>query len=344
MVANAEIYRAQNYEDLNQPEKALAELKALGNKYKNTAYAEKIVAAAKPIYLKNGDASGYEYFAKNLGVNISQNDLDEINLSIAQSQFAKKEYAKAIPNYEKFLTQNPTGEKFYQAQYELGESYYQTKNLTKAKLVLGEVANAQNDYQEDAQVRISQILLSENNTSEAKIYLEGLANSSNVNIKNFANTELMKIYAEEKNFSQAEKFANEVLKNSKNSAAVLEQAKVIKARSLMNQGKDKDAQTAYAALEKSANTEVAAEALYAKAFYQNKGKAFKSSNETIFKLANNYASEEFWGAKALVLMARNYLALKDNYQASYTCDQIIENYQDFPEIVSEAKEVKKLIK
>ena len=50
---------------------------------------------------------------------------------------------------------------------------------------------------------------------------------------------------------------------------------------------------------KIANTEVAAEALlYAKAFYQNKGKAFKSSNETIFKLANNYASEEFWGAKS----------------------------------------------
>jgi hypothetical protein len=31
------------------------------------------LAAAKPIYLKNGDASGYEYFAKNLGVNIAQN-------------------------------------------------------------------------------------------------------------------------------------------------------------------------------------------------------------------------------------------------------------------------------
>ena len=35
--------------------------------------------------------------------------------------------------------------------------------------------------------------------------------------------------------------------------------------------------------------------------------------------------------------------LKDNYQASYTCDQIIENYKDFPEIVAEAKEVKKSI-
>ncbi len=167
------------------------------------------------------DSVGYQNFARNLEVNISQTDLDEINLSLAQQQFAKKEYAKAIPNYEKFLTQNPTGEKFYQAQYELGESYLSNQKFNQSQIGFRmKLLNAQNDYQEDAQVRISQILLSENNTSEAKIYLEGLANSSNVNIKNFANTELMKIYAEEKNFSQAEKFANEVLKNSKNSAAV----------------------------------------------------------------------------------------------------------------------------
>ncbi len=43
-------------------------------------------------------------------------------------------------------------------------------------------------------------------------------------------------------------------------------------------------------------------------------------------------------------MAKNYIGLKDNYQASYTVDQIIANYQDFPEIVAEAKEVKSQIK
>ena len=154
----------------------------------------------------------------------------------------------------------------------------------------------------------------------------------------------MKIASDEKDFKNAEKYAEFVLANDKNSIAVQEQAKVIKARSLMNNGKDKDAQNAYSVLEKSANTEVAAESLYAKAFYQNKGKAYKSSNEIIFKLANNYASEEYWGAKALVLMAKNYIGLKDNYQASYTADQIIANYKDFPEIVAEAKEVKKSIK
>ena len=40
-------------------------------------------------------------------------------------------------------------------------------------------------------------------------------------------------------------------------------------------------------------------------------------------------------------MAKNYIGLKaDNYQASYTCDQIIANYADFPEIVAEAKRLK----
>ena len=344
LVANSQIYRAQNYIDLNQNEKALSELKSLGNQYKNTAFASKIVQASRPIFMKNGDVSGYQNFAQSLGVRIDASEIDEINLSSAKNYYAQKNYKAAIPLYEKYLTQNPTGEGLYQAQYELGESYFQTQNSTKALLILQEVANVQNDYQEDAQTRIAQIYLSQNNYSEAKKYLESLSNSANVNVKNFANLEMMKIYAEEKNFSQAEKFADLVMRNPKNSAAVIEQAKVIKARSLMNSGKDNEAKSAYATLEKSSNTEVAAESLYVKAFYQNKAKAFKTSNETIFRLANNYASEEYWGAKALVLMAKNYIGLKDNYQASYTVDQIIANYQDFPEIVAEAKEVKKQIK
>ena len=344
LVANSQIYRAQNYIDQNQDDKALSELKSLGNQYKNTAFASKIVQAARPVFIKKNDVSGYQNFAQSLGIKIDASEIDEINLTSAKNLYAKKDYKNAIPFYEKYLSQNPTGDGFYQAQYELGESYYQTKNSAKALLLLKEVADVQNDYQEDAATRVSQIYLSQNNTSDAKRYLQNLSTSSNSSIKNFANTELMKIFADEKNFGEAGKYADLVISDSKNPASVLESAKVIKARSLMNSGKDKDAQKAYSALEKSSNTEVAAEALYAKAFYQNKGKAFKSSNETIFKLANNYASEEYWGAKALVVMAKNYVGLKDNYQASYTCDQIIANYSDFPEIVAEAKEVKKTIK
>ena len=344
LIANSQIYRAQNYIDQNQTDKAIAEFQLLANQYKNTAYADKIVAASKPAFVKKGDVAAYEQFAKGLNVKVDSSEINEINFNLAQESFSKKDYAKAVSYYEKYLDQSPSGDNLFKSQYELGESYYQLKQIDKAMLPLQNVADFQNDYQQDAQVRLAQIYISQDKVAEAKKYLEQVANSTNVNIRNFASIELMKIYADEKNFAEAEKFANAVISNSKNSAATLEQAKVIKARSLMQQSKDKDAQTAYTALEKSSNTEVAAEALYAKAFYQNKGKAFKSSNETVFKLANNYASEEYWGAKALVIMAKNYLALKDNYQASYTIDEVIKNYGDFPEIVAEAKEVKAQIK
>ncbi len=344
LVANSQIYRAQNYIDQVQIDKAIAEFQLLANQYKNTAFAEKIVLASKPAFVKKGDVAGYEQFAKTLNVKVDTSEINEINFNLAQESFAKKDYAKAVSYYEKYLDQSPSGDNLFKSQYELGESYYQLKQIDKAMLPLQNVADFQNDYQQDAQVRLAQIYISQDKIADAKKYLEQVANSTNVNIKNFASVELMKIYADEKNFAEAEKFANAVISNSKNSAATLEQAKVIKARSMMQQSKDKDAQSAYTALEKSSNTEVAAEALYAKAFYQNKGKAFKSSNETIFKLANNYASEEYWGAKALVIMAKNYLALKDNYQASYTLDEIINNYGDFPEVVAEAKEVKAQIK
>lgn len=344
LIANAEIYRAQNLIDLAREDDALIELRKLGTKYRGTSYVSKIVQAARPLFIKKGDTSAYQTFASDLGVSVDASELDEISLNSAKQFYAKKDYASAIPLYEKYLSKHPSGDGLYQAQYELGESLYQTKNTAKALLVFQDVAAVQNDYQQDAQTRMAQIYISQGNSTQAKNYLMPLLSSPDATIRNFANTELMKIYADEKDFANAESRAAEVLKNTKNSPAVLESAKVIRARSLMNSGKDADAKTAYSALEKSSNTEVAAEALYAKAYYQNKGKAFKSSNETIFKLANNYASEEYWGAKALLLMARNYIGLKDNYQASYTADQVIANYQDFPEIVAEAREIKKSIK
>lgn len=344
LIAQAEIYQAQNEIDLGNTDKALNDLENLGTKYMNSAYAPKIVQAARPIFLNNGDVQGYQNFANRLGQIIDASEIDELHLTLGKKYYTEKKFNDAIPHYVEYLSQNPTGEGLYQAQYELGESYYQTTQNTKALLVLQEVAKVQNDYQEDAQTRLAQIFLHQGKNTEAKSYLLKLTNAQNVNIQNFAYVELMTIYLEEKDWNNAEKYADKILSNSKNTKATLENAQVVKARILMNKGKDNAAKKAYKNLEKSSNVAVAAEALFAKAYYQNQAKAYASSNKTIFKLANNYASEEYWGAKSLVVMAKNYIGLKDKYQASYTLDQIIDNYQDFPEIVQEAKAVKKQLK
>jgi hypothetical protein len=36
-------------------------------------------------------------------------------------------------------------------------------------------------------------------------------------------------------------------------------------------------------------------------------------------------------------MAKNFYGLKDSFQATYILDNVIENFTDFPDVISEAK-------
>jgi hypothetical protein len=55
------------------------------------------------------------------------------------------------------------------------------------------------------------------------------------------------------------------------------------------------------------------------------------------KLAKNYSGYRYFGAKGLILMAKNFYGLKDSFQATYILDNVIENFTDFPDVISEAK-------
>lgn len=342
LVAQAEINIVQN--DLqNNASQGEKQLLTLAQKYKNTEHALMLMQTAKVHYTQKGDTAGLQSIADTMGINLAQSEIEEINLSSARNFYAEKKYNQAIPLYEKYLAKNHSSSTIT-IQYELGDSYYQLKNYTKALLTLQDVAKTSGSYQEEAKTRIAQIYLKQNQNEEAITLLESLKESSHTSIKNFALSELINLYSGEKHHTKAISIANTIAEVNTFTPAVTDLAKAIQARELLRQGKDNAAQTAFSKLEKSVNRAVSAEALYRKAYFQNKGKAFKSSNETIFKLANHYASEEYWGAKSLLLMSRNYLALKDQYQASYTLDQIIQNYQDFPEIIDEAKNIKSTLR
>ena len=87
-----------------------------------------------------------------------------------------------------------------------------------------------------------------------------------------------------------------------------------------------------------------AEALYYDAYFKNKAKQYKKSNEVVQKLAKEYGGYKEFSAKGLVLMAKNFYGLKDLYQANYILSSVLENFKDYPEVIQEAQEAMKLIK
>ena len=101
---------------------------------------------------------------------------------------------------------------------------------------------------------------------------------------------------------------------------------------------------AYSKLSSIAKGELAAEALYYDAYFKNSDRKFEESNTVVQKLTKDYSGYKYFGAKGLVVMAKNFYGLKDSFQATYILDSVIKNFTSFPDVLEEAQKELDFIK
>ena len=65
---------------------------------------------------------------------------------------------------------------------------------------------------------------------------------------------------------------------------------------------------------------------------------------TVQKLAKDYSGYKYFGAKGLVVMAKNYYQLKDNFSATSILESVIKNFKEFDDVVAEAQTELNMIK
>src|SRR5690606_18083775 len=92
----------------------------------------------------------------------------------------------------------------------------------------------------------------------------------------------------------------------------------------------------------TAKDENGAEAQYLLAEIQYKAGDYQKSIETLYDFNTNFSIYEFWLGKSFLLIADNYIALDENFQARATLNSLIEK-SPVPEIVSQARAKLKLL-
>ncbi|MBT8260462.1 MAG: hypothetical protein KJN82_04045, partial [Bacteroidia bacterium] len=200
------------------------------------------------------------------------------------------------------------------------------------------VNQSSGEFTETALARLSEILLLDKNWEESLPVLTRLENESgNPQYLVFAQSNLMKAYYQLNNYNYAVDYAEKVLLNTKIDKSIKSDAQVIIARSAIKTNDEAKAKQAYAEVEKIASGELAAEALYYNAYFKNKENSFEASNETIQELVRDYSSYKYYAAKGLVIMAKNFYALDDAYQATYILESVIENFSEFEDVKDEAQ-------
>ena len=328
------------YYNTEKDDLAIAKFKKVAAEFPKSPEALEAVSTARIIYVDNGKVDEYATWVKTLDfVSVTDAELDNDTFEAAEKQFLQNNTKQAIAGFSSYVSKFPNGNHALNANFYLAQSYYadglEANSVTNYENV---ISKSRNEFTEQALARLAEIHIKSNDNTKLVPILKRLETEADFpqNIT-FAQANLMKTYYEQKDYVNAVFYADKVLSNPKTDDKVKSDAQIIIARAAFNSNDLPKARQAYSKLLTIAKGELAAEALYFEAYFKNSDGKFEESNTVVQKLTKDYSGYKYFGAKGLVVMAKNFYGLKDSFQATYILDSVIKNFTSFPDVVEEAQ-------
>jgi tetratricopeptide (TPR) repeat protein len=328
------------YYNTEKDDLAIAKFKKVAADFPKSPEALEAVSTARIIYVDNGKVDEYATWVRTLDfVSVTDAELDNDTFEAAEKQFLQNNTKQAIVGFSNYVSKFPNGNHALNANFYLAQSYYadglEANSVTNYEYV---ISKSRNEFTEQALARLAEIHIKSNDNNKLVPILIRLETEADFpqNIT-FAQANLMKTYYEQKDYVNAVLYADKVLSNPKTEDKVKSDAQIIIARAAFNSNDLPKARQAYSKLMTIAKGELAAEALYFDAYFKNSDGKFEESNTVVQKLTKDYSGYKYFGAKGLVVMAKNFYGLKDSFQATYILDSVIKNFTSFPDIVEDAQ-------
>ena len=333
----------------DENKKALKNYQEIVSNYPNSVEAREAVTNAKNVYIDLGTVDEYALWVQGISfVNITNEEIDNTTYQSAENKFLESDTPLAIKGFKKYIETFPDGlhalqANFYLAQLLVNKELYE-ESMKHYQYV---ISLPQSEFSEEALNKLSQILLEKEDWESAIPLLERLEQEANLILNIiYAQSNLMKGYYKLQDYTKSVIYAEKILLQDKIDATVEYDAKIIIARSAFQTEDYIKAEEFYTEVERNANGELKAEALYYSAYFTNKKKEYDISNKIIQTITSDFSTYKYWGAKSFIIMAKNYYALEDSdpYQATYILENIIKNFSQFSDIINDAKSELKKIK
>ncbi|MEX0274188.1 MAG: tetratricopeptide repeat protein, partial [Flavobacteriaceae bacterium] len=340
LVPQAMLRQGLAHYNAGRNEEALSKLKAVVRDFPNTQESIQAVATAKLVYVDLGRVNEYAAWVEGIDfVEVTDTELDNATYESADKKNMEGNIDAAIKGYEGYLKQFPSGANAVDAHFNLAQLYFGRGQKEDALDHYQYVADrSSGEYTEQAMARVCEIYVGMDDYPSAMPYLRRLEERANISQnRTFAQSNLMKGYYQQRDYERTLDYAKTVLETSNIDDRIKGDAHIFIARSAMAMGDEPRAKDAYAEVLKVASGETAAEALYYDAYFKYKRADHEGSNTSVQRLAKDFAAYKEWGGKGLILMAKNFYAMDDAYQATYILESVTQNFKEFPEIVAEAQ-------
>jgi tetratricopeptide (TPR) repeat protein len=325
----------------NLPVQSLEKYKDVAARFPSSPEALEAVENARKVYIQEGNLEDYVIWIATLKfINSTNAAIENTTFAIAEKKYLEAKFTtETIESLQKYKKEFPEGLYIIKATYYLADVLFKAAQFQKAVPYYKDIIKkAQSEYTEEALNKLAQIYLNKDDFKSALPILERLEKEAYIfeNIL-FAQSNLMKGYYETDSYELAVAYAKKIMQKNKIDNTLKNDAKKIIARSSI---KTKDFTTAkeyYTEIEKTANNELKAEALYYNAYFKNQQKEYEASNKVVQELIAKYTAYKYWAVKSYVIMGENYYALEDVYQATFVLENIIKNFKEFKDIVKDAQ-------
>jgi TolA-binding protein len=318
----------------NKKDEALDYYKSVVKRYPETSESKRAISAIKDLSIELGRPDEYAAYTN------SEPEKDSLTYQAAETAYSNGDCVRAVPLFQNYYTKFPSG--FFTNE----SHFYRAECLLKNKAyadALGDyqaiIANRYAKFYERSLLNASGIAYYElRDTGKAYELYTKLFDASSTTANTYTATlGVMKTAFKLNKYIEAITYADKILNNTDSKEGDINEALYIKAKSAYAQGQNDIAFLNFNRLSMATISERAAESKYmvAKLLYDKQ--EYKASLDTCFKLKGRFDSYDYWVVKAFILIADDYNAMNNSFQAKATLESIIENYKGDQSLVNEAR-------
>ncbi len=320
--------RAIAYANLEQYAQAAQDYALLLKEYPTHPNAQSALLALPKLLALEGKSHEFEqYLANYKASNPNCEALEKLAFDTAQGMFYEQRYEAAVEQLKQFVVNYPTSRFAPEAHFLIAEAYYRQSHQEQAwRQYQAALQNTQTPFYSKILWRLGSLAYQQQDFAQALNYYQQLKDCAKNKKENYYALEgIMKASHALRHYEAVQQYARLIIKQGDLAVNATHEAILFLGKAAMEQGKRQEAQDYFTQVVQSNQGNHAAEAQYLLAQLLYEAEEYQQSLEALFELNKQFPTYKPWIDKGFLLIADNYIALKEDFHAKATLQSIIEN-------------------
>jgi tetratricopeptide (TPR) repeat protein len=331
LLPDALLSRAIAYVNLEQYNQATQDYEQLLKAYSKHPSAQSALLELSKICTLQGKPERFnQYLIEYQAANPDPDALEKVTFDTAKALFYDQRYTAAIAQLQGFLVRYPKSNLLPEANFLVAEAYYRQDDTPSALAQYkAALQQPQTSFYNKILLRMGSLLYQQRDFVQSLKYYQQLSDCAQSKKEHYhALSGMMKASHALERYEAVKEYAAQIIEKGNLAVNATNEATLFMGKVAMQQGRHQEARAYFTQTVQNTQDKHAAEAQYLLAQLHYEAGEYQQSLVVLFELNKQFPAYKAWTNKSFLLIAENYLALKEDFQAKATLQSIVENAEE----------------